>query len=661
MSVAQNIIHQSLIKTFSISQAELRKMVVSQGDYGNIAQKLFTEKNQQKLQQKQQQEKNNISQNTLTLEDVVKVFVQLNDIKGEDSIIGKISEISELLNKCQNEIEIKFIVRSLDKGLRIGISRPSVEACLLKLLNEGEINNEFVDEYENTIFGYKIYNNSSFGDQGLDINSEEIQDSEIKPKQTGKLLPTNVPLKPMLGRPAKDFEEVLKLTSKFRKNQDDYLLAEYKYDGERTQIHFDGEKVMMYSRNFDTQNQKFWRLNELLTTYFIERKRLGLIDRCILDGEVVYVDNKTNKYLPFQNIERTLQMQSEDPLAQIEVDQLKEISTRPCVVLFDVLALNQNDCITENILKRKEILKETFSDEPDLLQLGKYHVLSLDDPLYDREEKNDIEPLKQKKKASKKQDEEVIVKKTMLETYPHLLVVMLKVNELMIQSLNNDCEGLIFKSANDNTYYDISGKRSQQWVKLKHKLNDNKGDMRDTLDLIPIGAYYGLGRRTGTFGAYLIGAYNREYKNFEAVCKLGTGFKDSDLKLLHERVTPLLMEDKPTTFRVSSTIKPDYWINPKYVWEIGADQFSLSKTYTIGKGTLKDMNGVLLQDAGLSLRFPKFIRERPDKEIKLEIKKDKTDHFYVQDQEIGTEVGEILRMYKMDIESMQKIKDSDTK
>ena len=95
--------------------------------------------------------------------------------------------------------------------------------------------------------------------------------------------------------------------------------------------------------------------------------------------------------------------------------------------------------------------------------------------------------------------------------------------------------------------------------------------MRDTLDLIPIGAYYGVGKRTGIFGAYIMAAFNREYQNFEALCKLGTGFKDSDLHRLHEQVTPHLIETKPDIYRVSATIKPDYWIQPKFVWEIGAD------------------------------------------------------------------------------------------
>jgi len=59
------------------------------------------------------------------------------------------------------------------------------------------------------------------------------------------------------------------------------------------------------------------------------------------------------------------------------------------------------------------------------------------------------------------------------------------------------------------TFYDTSGKRTSQWMKLKSKgLVGN--NMRDTLDLVPIGAFYGKGNRTGRFGSFLMAAYSAE-------------------------------------------------------------------------------------------------------------------------------------------------------
>ena len=54
--------------------------------------------------------------------------------------------------------------------------------------------------------------------------------------------------------------------------------------------------------------------------------------------------------------------------------------------------------------------------------------------------------------------------------------------------------------------------------------------MRDTLDLVPIGAFYGKGNRTGMYGSFLMASYNHNTNQFESICKLGTGFKMHELE-----------------------------------------------------------------------------------------------------------------------------------
>ena len=58
--------------------------------------------------------------------------------------------------------------------------------------------------------------------------------------------------------------------------------------------------------------------------------------------------------------------------------------------------------------------------------------------------------------------------------------------------------------------------------------------MSDTIDLIPIGAFYGKGLRAGMFGAYLMAAYNQEKGIFESACKVGTGFSKESLDALNK-------------------------------------------------------------------------------------------------------------------------------
>ena len=52
----------------------------------------------------------------------------------------------------------------------------------------------------------------------------------------------------------------------------------------------------------------------------------------------------------------------------------------------------------------------------------------------------------------------------------------------------------------------------------------------ETLDLVPIGAYWGKGRRGHFYGAYLLACYDPETEKYIAICKIGTGFDDKFLE-----------------------------------------------------------------------------------------------------------------------------------
>ncbi len=68
-----------------------------------------------------------------------------------------------------------------------------------------------------------------------------------------------------------------------------------------------------------------------------------------------------------------------------------------------------------------------------------------------------------------------------------------------------------------------------------YRCSDRKGlghrdyceGLRDSLDLVPIGAWYGNGRKAGWFSPFLLAAYDPETETYASVCRCMSGFTDA--------------------------------------------------------------------------------------------------------------------------------------
>ena len=141
------------------------------------------------------------------------------------------------------------------------------------------------------------------------------------------------------------------------------------------------------------------------------------------------------------------------------------------------------------------------------------------------------------------------------------------------------------------------------------------------MDLVVVGGYYGKGKRTNVYGAFLLACYNRDTEEFQTICKIGTGFSEEALQAHYETLKPLELTEARRDLKIGGA-KPDIWFEPTVVWEVLTADLSLSPIYTAAQGLVSSLiltqfpfDGMIAQveDRGISLRFPRFVRIRDDK------------------------------------------------
>ncbi|KAM7535871.1 hypothetical protein Aperf_G00000089047 [Anoplocephala perfoliata] len=343
------------------------------------------------------------------------------------------------------------------------------------------------------------------------------------------------PVKPMLAEPGRSADVVIDKAA-----VSGGVLVEIKYDGERVQVHKQGNKFAYYSRSLKpVQPQKVEHLKEYIPKAFPGANDL------IIDSEVLLLDTKTQKPLPFG----TLGVHKRNAFKDATV----------CIFVFDCLYINGKSLLIEPMKKRREILEQNITIVPNRVLLSEKH--------------------------------EIKTKKDL--------------NELMAHVFAEGLEGLVIKP-NDSIYE--PGKR--HWIKIK-KDYLGQGAMADSADLIVLGAYFGTGKKGGLASVFLMGAYDPKVGQFCTVTKVGNGLDDKTLLKLQKQIKMIKISKDyskvPKWLNVARSMVPDFVVDdPKksQVWEITGAEFSRAGSHTAGAGANQE---------GISIRFPRVTRQRPDK------------------------------------------------
>jgi DNA ligase-1 len=295
-------------------------------------------------------------------------------------------------------------------------------------------------------------------------------------------------------------------------------------------------------------------------------------NKIIFEGEALAFNEATNEFFPFQEtIQRKRKHGVDEKASEMPLH----------LFAFDLMYLEGEDYIGKPYERRREALE---------------HVL----------------------KSSK-----TIIPSTMILTSSAK-----ELDDFFRTSVTNGLEGIVAK---DLTAPYVAGARKFSWIKMKRSY---RGELSDTLDLVIIGYYLGRGSRAEfQFGGLLCAVYNSSKDVFETITRIGTGFSEAQMREFKQELDKIRVKAKPP--RVDAMMEPDFWVYPKYVITVKADEITKSPTHTCGREKLADGTEV-----GYALRFPRIVGEetvRPDKSIEEATTTKEVIELFNQQKKVGVE------------------------
>uniref|UniRef100_A0A2P2IVV1 ATP-dependent DNA ligase family profile domain-containing protein n=2 Tax=Rhizophora mucronata TaxID=61149 RepID=A0A2P2IVV1_RHIMU len=180
-------------------------------------------------------------------------------------------------------------------------------------------------------------------------------------------------------------------------------------------------------------------------------------------------------------------------------------------------------------------------------------------------------------------------------------VAITKLNSFLQEAFRSSCEGIMVKPLDVDAGYSPD-KRSDTWLKVKR---DYLEGLNDSLDLVPIGAWHGNGRKAGWYSPFLMACYNPETEEFQSVCRVMSGFSDAFYIQMKEFFSgDKILAKKPPYYHTSEV--PDTWFPPELVWEIRGADFTISPVHQAAVGLVHPSRGI-------SIRFPRFVGSVSDR------------------------------------------------
>lgn len=417
LGVGESILIKAIGQSTGRELKKIKEELSELGDLGQVA--VLSRKRQPTM----------FRSSALTVQDVFEQLHSLANMTGNKSQDRKMGIITRLLSACQGQ-DAKYLIRMLEGKLRIGLAEKSVITALGQaavyeqaLVQAGGSKAKLDVDSLSAVFerGVDEVRNVYSQLPSYDLIIPALLEVISNPDDTGgvanlssrcKLTP-GVPLKPMLAKPTKAIGEVL---DKFENTK---FTCEYKYDGERAQVHLlpDGS-MRIFSRNSEDMSVKYPDMIPVIPKISKPEQHVqSFVLDCEAvawklpergeDGQVV----KEGHMLPFQELARRKRKDV----------KIEEIQVRVKLFAFDLLFLNGESLLDRELAQRRALLKENFHSVPN-----EFDFATAED-CYSTEE----------------------------------------IQAFLDQSIQDGCEGLMVKTLSGAEAQYKPSQRSTNWLKLK--------------------------------------------------------------------------------------------------------------------------------------------------------------------------------------------------
>ncbi len=317
IGMADKSIAVAIAHAYGSTKETVLKQYAKKGDMGLVVEQFANESKTKNQESK------------ITLDDVFVVLTKIAKTSGEGTVEKKQSLLAGLLQKVDG-LSAKYIVRIPLGNLRLGIGDPTVLDSLATVKLGDKKQRHYLED---------AYNRTS--DLGLIAKTLwEAKNPVCAVDAVAKLdvtvgHPIRSELCERLPSPEKTIEKMGTVDS------------QYKYDGFRVQIHKDGDKISLFSRNLENMTHMFPEL-------IAGAKKQIKAHTAILDSEALAYNPESEEFYPFQETTKRRRKHGiEEAMAKLPLKAF----------VFDILYKNGKVLINEPLTKRLEILKDTVESD----------------------------------------------------------------------------------------------------------------------------------------------------------------------------------------------------------------------------------------------------------------------------------------------------------